>query len=80
MLRIKGVTNGDAPEEVRRVFEDQEKQYGAVLNTARVYGLRPTIQKGVLALQQGIVASGLIPADLRHLLCMKAASINGCPF
>ena len=80
MLRIKGVANGDAPEEVRRVFEDQEKQYGAVLNTARVYGLRPTIQNGVQALQQGIVASGLIAADLRHLLCMKAASINGCPF
>lgn len=80
MLRIKGVTNENAPDEVRRAFKEQEKQYGAVSNTARVYGLRPMIQKGVQALQQGIVASGLIPADLRHLLCMKAASINGCPF
>jgi hypothetical protein len=80
MLRIKGVTKDNAPEEVLRVFEDQEKQYGAMLNTAVVYGLRPTIQKGVHALQQGILASGLIPADLRHLLCMKAASINGCPY
>jgi hypothetical protein len=80
MLRIQGVTKHDAPEEVRRVFEEQEKQYGALLNTAKVYGLRPTIQKGVQALQQGILASGLIPADLRHLLCMKAASINGCPY
>jgi len=50
------------------------------LNTARVYGLRPTIQKGVQALQAGILASGLISGDLRHLLCMKAASINGCPY
>lgn len=80
MLRIQGVTNESAPEEVRRVFEAQEKQYGALLNTAKVYGLRPTIQKGVQALQQGILDSGLIPADLRHLLCMKAASINGCPY
>jgi len=32
------------------------------------------------ALQAGIVASGLIGAELRHLLCMKAASINGCPY
>jgi hypothetical protein len=45
-----------------------------------VYGLRPTIQKGVQALQAGILQSGLISADLRHLLCMKAASINGCPY
>jgi hypothetical protein len=80
MLRINGVTKDNAPEEVRKVFEEQEKQYGMMLNTGRVYGLRPTIQQGVQALQAGIVASGLISADLRHLLCMKAASINGCPY
>jgi hypothetical protein len=80
MLRIKGVTKDEAPEDVRKVFEEQEKQYGSILNTAKVYGLRPTIQKGVQALQQGIVSSGLISGDLRHILCMKAASINGCPY
>ena len=80
MLRIKGVSKDEATAEVRKVFEDQEKQYGAILNTAGVYGLRPTIQKGVQALQAGILASGLIAGDLRHLLCMKAASINGCPY
>jgi hypothetical protein len=80
MLRIKGVSKEEATEDVRKVFEEQEKQYGAILNTAPVYGLRPTIQKGVQALQAGILASGLISADLRHLLCMKAASINGCPY
>lgn len=80
MLRIKGMAKEEAPEEVRRIFEEQEKRYGSILNTARVYGLRPTIQKGVQALQEGILASGLIQPDLRHLLCMKAASINGCPY
>jgi hypothetical protein len=80
MLRIKGVTKEEAPNEVRQIFEAQEKEHGSILNTAKVYGLRPTIQKGVQALQQGILASGLIPAELRHLLCMKAASINGCPY
>jgi hypothetical protein len=80
MLRIKGMTKEKAPEEVRKVFEEQEKQYGSILNTAKVYGLRPTIQKGVQALQAGILASGLISGELRHLLCMKAASINGCPY
>jgi hypothetical protein len=80
MLRIKGVSKEEAPEEVKKVFEAQEKEYGSILNTAKVYGLRPTIQQGVQALQRGILASGLIAADLRHLLCMKAASINGCPY
>lgn len=80
MLRIKGITKDEAPSEVREIFEAQEKQHGTILNTAKVYGLRPTIQKGVQALQAGILASGLISGELRHLLCMKAASINGCPY
>lgn len=80
MLRIKGVSKEAASDDTRRIFEEQERQYGSVLNTGWVYGLRPTIQKGVQALQAGILASGLIAADLRHLLCMKAASINGCPY
>ena len=80
MLRIKGISKDDASEETRKILEEQEKQYGSILNTARVYALRPTIQKGVQALRAGIVASGLISGELRHLLCMKAASINGCPY
>ena len=80
MLRIKGITKEEASEDTRKIFEEQENQYGYILNTAQVYGLRPTIQKGVQALQAGIIESGLIGADLRHLLCMKAASINGCPY
>ena len=80
MLRISGMSKEKASEETRKIFEEQEKQYGSILSTAKVYGLRPTIQKGVQALQSGIVASGLIGADLRHILCMKAASINGCPY
>ena len=80
MLRIKGITREQAPPEVREVFEAQEKQHGSILNPAKVYGLRPTIQKGVQALQAGILASGLISGELRHLLCMKAANINGCPY
>jgi hypothetical protein len=80
MLRIKGMSKEEASEETRKIFDEQEKQYGSILNTAKVYGLRPMIQKGVQALQAGILESGLISGGLRHLLCMKAASINGCPY
>jgi hypothetical protein len=59
MLRIKGASKEGAPKEVQDVFAAQENQYGTILNTAKVYGLRPTIQQGVQALQAGIVASGL---------------------
>jgi len=80
MSRIKGVSKSKATEEVLAVFEEQEKRYGFVSNTAKIYALRPTIQQGVQALAQGILASGLIEPDLRHLLCVQTANINGCPF
>ncbi|MGH7774818.1 MAG: hypothetical protein ACREQA_21545 [Candidatus Binatia bacterium] len=80
MARIKGVTKDKAPEEVRAIFQEQEDRYGSVLNTAPLYALRPTIQKGVQSLAEGIRASGLIEPELRHLVCVKTASINGCPY
>jgi hypothetical protein len=80
MARIKGVLESEANDEVREVFEEHKKHYGFISNTAKIYALRPTIQKGVQALGQGIQASGLIEPELRHLVCVKAANINGCPF
>ncbi len=80
MARIKGVTKSESNDGVRELFEEQEKRYGFVSNTAKIYALRPTIQRGVQALAQGIQASGLIEPDLRHLVCVKTATINGCPF
>jgi alkylhydroperoxidase family enzyme len=80
MARIKGVTKETAAPELRGIFEEQEKQYGAPLNTLRIYALRPTIYKGAQALAQGIRDSGLIAPELKHLVCVKAAGINGCPY
>jgi hypothetical protein len=62
------------------VFEKQKDTHGFVTNTAHIYGLRPTIQQGVQALTAGIQESGLIELELKHLLCVRVANINGCPF
>ena len=80
MPRIKGVSKDDAPGELRAMFEEQEKRYGVALNNAPIYALRPTIRKGIQALADGIDQSGLIERDLRHLVCLKTAAINGCPY
>lgn len=80
MARIRGVSDADASGSVQAVFEKQKATHGFVTNTARIYGLRPTIQQGVQDLAAGIQASGLIEPELKHLLCVKTAAINGCPF
>jgi hypothetical protein len=80
MARIKGVAKENASDEMKVMFEEQEKRYGFALNNAPIYALRPTIRLGVQALADGIEKSGLIEPALRHLLCLKTAAINGCPY
>lgn len=80
MARIKGVTEGEASDEVQQIFAEQKRRHGFVSNTAQVSAVRPTIQKGVQALAKGIQESGLISAELRNLVCVRTAQINGCPY
>ena len=80
MARIDGVDPLNAPQMIKSLFENQKEQFGGILNSTRVIGLRPTIVDGSNALSAGIEASGLIEPSLRFLVCTKTASINGCPF
>ena len=80
MARIKGVSENDASDDVRQIIEEQKKRHGFISNAAQVSAVRPTIQKGVQALAQGIQESGLIAQELRNLVCVRTAHINGCPY
>jgi hypothetical protein len=80
MARIKGITENDANDDVRIIIEEQRKRHGFISNAVQVSAIRPTIYKGVQALAQGIQESGLIPQELRNLVCVKTAHINGCPY
>jgi hypothetical protein len=80
MARIEGISDSQANEDVRQIFEEQKTRHGFVSNTAKIFAIRPTIQKGVQALVQGIQESRLITPELRNLVCVRAAQINGCPY
>ena len=80
MARIKGVTESNANDDVQQIIAEQKKRHGFVSNAAQVSAIRPTIQKGVQALAQGIQDSGLIAQELRNLVCVRTAHINGCPY
>ena len=80
MARIKGITESDANDAVREIIEEQKKRHGFVSNATQVSAVRPTIQKGVQALAQGIQESGLIAPELRNRVCVRTAHINGCPY
>ena len=80
MARIKGISESDANDDLQKIIEDQKKRHGFVSNAVQVSAVRPTIYKGVQALAQGIQESGLIAQELRNLVCVRTAHINGCPY
>ena len=80
MARIKGIAESDANDDVRKIIDEQKKRRGFVSNAVQVSAVRPTIYNGVQALARGIQESGLIPQQLRNLVCVKTAHINGCPY
>jgi alkylhydroperoxidase family enzyme len=80
MARIKGISESETNEDVQQIFEEQKKRHGFVSNTAKIFAIRPTIQKGVQALAQGIQESRLVTPELRNLVCVRTAQINGCPY
>jgi alkylhydroperoxidase family enzyme len=80
MARIKGITESDANDDVRQIIEEQKQRRGFISNAVQVSAVRPTIYNGVQALAQGIQDSGQIAQELRNLVCVRTAHINGCPY
>lgn len=80
MARIPGARKEDLPDDIQHMWETQERSEGVVRPNLPVYSLRPAIYRGHRALATGIEESGLIPAELKHLVALRAALINGCPF
>ena len=80
MARIPEVS--DSPEDplAREMFEAQNEEHGFVFNTSKIYAHRPTIMRGLNLLQRGVDESGLLGADLKALVNVRVATINGCPF
>ncbi len=80
MTRIEGIDPDQVDSQIKRVFEQQARTWGAPLLNHLVYARRPTIFRGVRGMWGGIAASGLIDEQLQALVNRRVAMINGCAF
>ena len=81
MPRVREIQDVEPlPLEVREAFAQDVKAYGAVLNSSRVYAHTPGILRAVKALGKAIADCGHIEPQLRMLVNVRVAQINGCPF
>ena len=80
MPRVKEIehTNGDPI--LEEIYARDRETLGAVLNTTKVYAHCPPILRAAKLLGKALEDSGRVSPQLRALVCLRVAQINGCPF
>ena len=80
MPRIREVEDpGDNPT-LQEIYARERELFGAALNTTKIQAHTPGILKAAKQLSAAVDKSGLLPPELRSLVFLRVALINGCPF
>jgi uncharacterized peroxidase-related enzyme len=79
MAIVSYVTNQDAGEKVRTVFEGMEKKIGAVPNVFRVMAHSPEMLEAFLGLN-GTLPKTKLDGKLRELAYIKTSELNTCDY
>ena len=80
MARMKPLTKEDVQGEVRAALEQGEKWLGQPVIGAGIQAYAPAIMEASRALGAAPAKSGLLPPELRSLVCLRAAEMVGFPF
>jgi uncharacterized peroxidase-related enzyme len=79
MALVSYVTNEEAADKVKTVFEGIEKKAGAVPNVLRVMAHSPEMLEAFLALNATLPRTKL-DGKLRELAYIKTSELNGCDY
>ena len=80
MPRVKEVEHANGNPILEEIFGKDREAFGDVLNTTKIYAHCPPILRAAKMLGKALEESGLLELQLRALICMRVAQINGCPF
>jgi len=78
--RIRPLDRDEAHPDARPSFDQDERIFGLVLNTTRVFAYRPPILAASKGLSRSVAVEATLPAGLRALVCVRVAMLVGCPF
>jgi len=80
MSRLPPLEPEQAGPDAQPFFEQDERLFGLVLNTTRIMAYRPPILAAARGLSRSVAREATLPADLRALICVRVATLVGCPF
>lgn len=80
MPRVKEVEHAGGDPILEEIYARERETLGAILNTTKVYAHCPPILRAAKGMGKALEESGRLDAQLRALLCLRVAQMNGCPF
>lgn len=80
MARIPPVDPKTSEGYASKVFEAQERTWGAPLLNHRIYARRPALLRAVRGMWTGLNDGGLLDDTLLALVNRRVAGLNGCVF
>jgi alkylhydroperoxidase family enzyme len=80
MPRVSEVEDDHGESTLQPIFAKEQELFGGPLNTTKVYAHRPPVLKAMKDMAEAIERGALVDSQLRSLVYLKVALLNGCPF
>jgi hypothetical protein len=80
MPRIKPLRRDEAHPDAQPLFDQDMERFGMVLNPTGVMAYRPPILRAARSLARAVGVDGVLDAGLRAMICVRVATLVGCPF
>ncbi len=80
MPRVREIEDDGGDPTLKELFQKERDAFGGLLNPTKVMAHCPPILRAAKMLGASIEQSGQLPKTFIPLICLRVASINGCPF
>ena len=80
MPRVSEIEDDQGEPTLQPIFAKEGELFGGPLNTTKIYAHRPPVLKAMKDMAEAIERGALVDSQLRWLVYLKVALLNGCPF
>ena len=80
MSRIRPLGRDEAHPDAHAAYDYDLERVGLVLNPTGVFAYRPPILQAARGLSRSVGKDGVLDPGLRALICVRIATMVGCPF
>ena len=80
MPRVSEIDSDRGEPTLQPIFAKDRELFGGPLNTTKIYAHRPPVLKAMKDMAEAIERGALVDSQLRSLVYLKVALLNGCPF